>query len=301
MAQGGVSRRALLTAAALFPLAGCGDRHRPLTTRPGPPRPSAPPDTAEFAALEKKYKARLGLFALSTANGATVAYRADERFAFCSTFKPLAAAAVLDRHPLSHLDDRVRINAADVNSISPITKGRIGGTMTVRELCDAAIRVSDGTAGNLLVRDIGGPAQLNAYLRRLGDGVTRMDNLEPELNRDRPGDPRDTTTPRAIAGNFQKLVLGNALPADKHDLLKDWLERARTGGTRIRAALPPGWKIAHKTGSGDYGRCNDVAVLWPENKPPIVLAVLSDREGYNTPMAEPLLAEAAKLALTHLT
>jgi beta-lactamase class A len=121
------------------------------------------------------------VYALATGTGATVAYRADERSAFCSTFKTLAAAAVLHRNP--------------------ITKDHIATGMTIRQLCDAAIRYSGGTAGNLLMRDIGGPAQLTAYLRGLGDSISRMDNYEPELNRDRPQDPRDTTTPRAITAD----------------------------------------------------------------------------------------------------
>ncbi|MEV5570935.1 class A beta-lactamase [Spirillospora sp. NPDC052269] len=302
----GTSRRALLAATALLPLAGCGDPRRPAGTASSAPRPTSPPtaslDPAKFAALERRHKARLGLFALATGTGATIAYRPDERFAFCSVFKALAAAAILDRNPLSHLEKRVPINAADVNSISPVTQKRIGSAMTLRELCDAAIRFSDGTAGNKLVQDIGGPAQLTAYLRRLGDPVTRMDDLEPELNRIGPGDPRDTTTPRAIAADFQRLVLGDALPADKRAVLTAWLDKAMTAPNRIRAALPPGWTIAHKTGTGDYGRATDVAVLRPpQNKPPLVLAVLSDRKGYSTPPTEPLLAEASRLAITALT
>ncbi|RFU43358.1 class A beta-lactamase [Actinomadura logoneensis] len=302
------SRRALLTAVALLPLAGCGEGSTP-PKGSSAPRPAGSPtrspavslDPAGFAALERKYKARLGLFAVATGTGATVAYRPDERFAFCSTFKPLAAAAVLDRRPVSELEKRVRIRAADVNSISPITRKRIGSAMSLRELCDAAIRFSDGTAGNLLVRDIGGPAALNAYLRRLGDPVTRMDDLEPELNRVGPGDPRDTTTPRAITADYRSLVLGDALPAAKRALLAGWLDRSVPGADRIRAALPPEWTIAHKTGTGDYGRAADVAVLRPpQGRPPLVLGILSDREGYTTPPAGRLLAEAARLVVTAL-
>jgi beta-lactamase class A len=196
------------------------------------------------------------VYALATGTGATVAYRADERFAFCSTFKTLATAAVLHRNP--------------------ITKDHIATGMTIRQLCDAAIRYSDGTAGNLLMRDIGGPAQLTAYLRGLGDSISRMDNYEPELNRDRPQDPRDTTTPRAIAADHHKLVLGEALTADK----------------RIRAGLPKGWTVADKTGTGDYGRANDIAIVWPSHTAPLVVAIMSDRPGYNTPPKDSLIAEA---------
>lgn len=165
--------------------------------------------------------------------------------------------------------------------------------MTIRQLCDAALRYSDGTAGNLLMRDIGGPAQLTAYLRGLGDTISRMDNYEPELNRDPPHDPRDTTTPQAIATDYHKLVLGDALSTDKRALLTDWLQRNTTGAHRIRAGLPPGWTVADKTGTGDYGRANDIAIVWPLTGAPLVVAIMSDRSGYNTPPEDSLIAETA--------
>jgi beta-lactamase class A len=301
--RSGLSRRALLVAAALLPLAGCdaGDRSASGSS-PAPGRRSAgSPDSSQFAAIERRHGARLGVYALAPGTGATVAYRADERFAFCSTFKTLAAAAVLHRNPLSHLDKRVTYTKADVNSISPITKDHIATGMTIRQLCDAAIRYSDGTAGNLLMRDIGGPAQLTAYLRGLGDTISRMDRYEPELNRDRPQDPRDTTTPRAITADYHKLVLGDALTAGKRALLKDWLERNTTGAKRIRAGLPKGWTVADKTGTGDYGRANDIAIVWPPHTAPLVVAIMSDRSGYNTPPKDALIAETTTQLVSALT
>jgi beta-lactamase class A len=285
-----------------LPLAGCGADERPAASPSAPSgRPARPQDNSRLSALERKYDARLGVYALATGTGATLAYHADDRFAFCSTFKTLAAAAVLYRNPLSHLDKVVTFTKADVNSISPITKNHVATGMTIRQLCDAAVRYSDGTAGNLLMRDIGGPAQLTAYLRGIGDAVSRMEQFEPELNRDRPGDPRDTTTPRAIAGAYQKLVLGNALPAEKRALLKDWLERSTTGAKRIRAGLPKGWTVAHKTGTGDYGRANDIAVVWPPKTAPLVLAIMSDRSGHDAQPKEELISEAAAYVASTLT
>jgi beta-lactamase class A len=299
----GVDRRALLTAATLLPLAGCGadGRSAPVSSAAPGERPANSPDDSPFAALERKHGVRLGVYALATGTGATVTYRADERFAFCSTFKALAVAAVLHRNPLSHLDQHVTYTRADVNSISPITKDHIATGMTIRQLCDAAIRYSDGTAGNLLMRDLGGPAQLTAYLRGLGDGVSRMDHYEPELNRNRPEDPRDTTTPRAIAADYRELVLGAGLTADKRTLLKDWLERVTTGDKRIRAGLPKGWTVADKTGTGDYGRAHDIGVVWPPHTDPLVVAVMSDRPGYNTPPLDAIVAEATTRIVSDLT
>jgi beta-lactamase class A len=301
--RSGPSRRTLLTTAALLPLVGCdaGDRSGS-GTPPAPVRhPAGSPHVPRFAALERRYRARLGVYALATATGATVAYRADERFAFCSTFKTLAAAAVLHRNPLSHLDKHVTYTKADVDSISPITEKHITSGMTIRQLCDAAVRYSDGTAGNLLMRDIGGPARLTAYLRGLGDTVSRMDDYEPELNRVRPRDPRDTTTPRAVAADHQKLVLGDAVTADKRALLKDWLVRNVTGAERIRAGLPRGWTVADKTGTGDYGRAHDIAIVWPPHTAPLVVAIMSDRAGYDTRPEDALIVETTRQLVAALT
>jgi beta-lactamase class A len=301
--QPGPSRRALLATAALLPLAGCGTDDRPAAKASPRQTHRGSPDVRPFVALERRHKARLGVYALATGTGATVAYRADERFAFCSTFKTLAAAAVLHRNPPEHLEKRVTYTSADVGSISPITKHHIATGMTVRQLCDAAIRFSDGTAGNLLMRDIGGPAQLTAYLRGLGDTVSRMDDYEPELNRVRPGDPRDTTTPRAIAADYRGLVLGGALPAAQRAMIKDWLVRGRTdaGAKRIRAGIPKGWVLGGKTGTGDYGRANDIAVVWPPRTAPLVMAVMTDRRGYDTAPDDSLIAAAARTIVSALT
>lgn len=293
----GIARRSLLTGALTLPLAACT---APATTRAPSPTTRADPSARYFGALERKYGARLGVYAVATGSGASVSYRADERFAFCSTFKTLAAAAVLAGHPLSHLDTMVRYTKADVDSISPITQQHIGTGMTIRQLCDAAIRYSDGTAGNLLMRDIGGPAGLTAYLRGLGDATSRMDRYEPDLNRDAPGDPRDTTTPRAVAADYRRLVLGTALTPDRRSLIVDWLRRGTTGAQAIRAGVPAGWTVADKTGHGDYGRANDVAVAWPPGGQPLVIAILSDRTGYDTPPQYPIVADAARYAVSIL-
>ncbi|MGW4403546.1 class A beta-lactamase [Nonomuraea sp. NPDC004702] len=305
------SRRALLTVAALLPLTACGadvrrTAVRPATSSPSPSPavavPSARPSAAaRLAALERRHGARLGVYALATGTGATLAHRADERFAFCSTFKALAAAAVLHRNPLGHLDDRVTYTWADIDSISPITRRHVATGMTVRQLCDAAIRYSDGTAGNLLMRDAGGPARLTAFLRGLGDRVSRIDHYEPELNRMGPKNPRDTTTPRAIAADYREILLGDVLPPAKRALLEGWLLRTTTGAARVRAGLPKGWKLAHKTGTGNYGRANDIAVVWPPGAAPLVVAVMTDRPGYGTPPREALIAEATRVIVASLT
>ena len=218
----------------------------------------------------------------------------------------LAAAAVLHHRSLDGLDRRVTYTRADLRS-TPITGRHVATGMTLRQLCDAAVRYSDGTAGNLLLRDLGGPARLTAHLRGLGDTVSRMDHYEPELHDVPPEDPSDTTTPRAVATDFHKLLLGTALPAGERALLTDWLSHNATtvGARRIRAGLPKGWQVADKTGTGNYGRANDIAIVRPPRTDALVLAVMTDRPGYDAEPsdAEPsdaLIAEATTRTITAL-
>lgn len=304
-----ISRRALLGGVALAALAGCANDEpsiggRTLTPTPTSrptPTPTPTPSDARLVELERKYGARLGVYALASGTGETIAYRADERFAFCSTFKGLAAAAVLHHNPQSHLNTVIKYSNADLMKNSRITRKHLATGMTIRQLCDAAIRYSDGAAGNLLLRDLGGPAQLTAYARTLGDTVTRMDRIEPAITQATPGDPRDTTSPKAFGTNYQKLVLGDALPADKRAFLRDLLVRNTTGAQRIRAGVPKGWTVADKTGTGDYGTLNDIAIVWPPNKPPLVIAIMSSKPTKDATYNQALIAEAAAHVVATLT
>lgn len=293
-----INRRALLLSGLALAATACTATPVPPSTTQTTTTPTQP--DPRFAALERKYGTRLGLYAIATGSGASIGHRADEYFAYCSTFKTLAAAAVLQRHPLSYLDTIVHYTKADVNSISPITQQHIDTGMSVRDLCDAAIRYSDGTAGNLLMRDIGGPAALTAYLRGLGDNASRLDDYEPALNDEPPGSLRDTTTPRAIAGAYRQVVLGDALTPDKRALIVDWLKRNTTGAADVRAGVPHDWTVADKTGHSDYGRANDIAIAWPPKGAPFVIAILTDRVGYSTPAQYPIIADATRYVLSVL-
>ncbi|MFI6027223.1 class A beta-lactamase [Amycolatopsis magusensis] len=297
--------------AAAFTLGACA----PAAPEPAPPTPAAaapsvapspaatPPDPAieqEFTRLQTQYDARLGLYAVDTGSGESVAFRADERFAFASTFKALAAAAVLDSTTPQQLDQVVRYRKDELLDNSPITQDHVATGMTLRELCDAAVRFSDNTAGNLLLKHVGGPQGLDAALTAIGDEVTSADRWEPELNSAVPGDVRDTSTPRALAHDLRQFVLGDALAEDDRALLTDWLRRNTTGGTVIRAGVPADWVVGDKTGSGYYGGRNDIAVLWPPNRAPIVMAVMTSREEPRAKRADALLADAARVAVTAL-
>ncbi|MFD1149864.1 class A beta-lactamase [Saccharothrix hoggarensis] len=307
-----VSRRAFLGAAVLT-VAGCAEAEAPAPTASTPTAPAStsastttpppPAPDARLAELEREFDARLGVYALDTGTGATVEHRADERFAFCSTFKGLAAAAVLHRDPLSHLDRVVTYTEDDLMPSSVVTREHVATGMTMRRVCDAAVRHSDGTAGNLLLRDLGGPAGLTAYARALGDTVTRMDRFEPHITGAVPGDLRDTTSPRAIGTDYRKIVLDDALSPDKRAFLRDLLERnaTRAGALRVRAGVPRGWAVADKTGTGDYGTANDIAVVWPPASAPLVIAIMSSKASPDAEPDQALLAEAAAHVVATLT
>ncbi|MCB5910832.1 class A beta-lactamase [Streptomyces pinistramenti] len=259
--------------------------------------------------LEQEYAARLGVFARDTATGRTVAYRADERFPMCSVFKSLAAAAVLrdlDRHG-EFLARRIRYTEQDVKDAgahTPVTglPENLAHGMTVAELCAATVGQSDNAAGNLLLRELGGPTALTRFCRSLGDGTTRLDRWEPELNSAEPWRVTDTTSPRAIGSTLGDLVAGDALTAGDRKLLTTWLVANTTNTERFRAGLPADWTLADKTGGGEaYGIANDVGVVWPPHRPPLVLSVLSTKYDAAGPTDNPLVARAAALAAAALT
>jgi beta-lactamase class A len=254
---------------------------------------------ADFAALEGKHGGRLGVAAIDTGSGRKIGHRADERFALCSTFKLLLGAAVLARVDAGELslDRRVPYGRGDLLSYAPVTSKHVGeGGMTVGDLCAAAIQTSDNTAANLLLPLVGGPAGLTKFLRAQGDTVTRLDRIEPELNTNLPGDPRDTTTPAAMAATMERLLAGKALSAGSRAQLNRWLEGTTTGDARLRAGFPRAWRVGDKTGTGARGAANDVAIVWPgEGAKPWLVAVF-----YSAPDAQPkereaVIAEAARL------
>jgi beta-lactamase class A len=217
---------------------------------------------------------RLGVTLLDTGTGQRVGQRMDERFPMCSTFKVLASGAVLQGVDAGkeNLSRRIYFSETDLVAHSPETQKHVGPHgMTVAELCKAAITLSDNTAGNLLLASIGGPQGLTAFVRGLGDDMTRLDRAETALNEALPDDPRDTTTPNAMASDLRALVLDGALSAGSRAQLADWLAANTTGGKRLRAGLPAAWRVGDKTGSGERGTANDVAVIWPPDRAPFIL------------------------------
>lgn len=229
---------------------------------------------AALEKIERDSGGRLGVAVLETGSGTLAGHRIDERFPMCSTFKALAAAAILVRVDAGkeQLSRRIRVEEKDILAYAPVTRQHVGQDMSVAELCDAAVTLSDNTAANLLLASMGGPSAITNLARSLGDDLTRLDRIEVELNEATPGDPRDTTTPAAMARNLKALTLGTALSAASRDQLVAWLVGCKTGDAKIRAGLPKDWRVGDKTGNGGHGSSNDVAVIWPQGRAPVIVA-----------------------------
>lgn len=263
-----------------------------------------PASTAEqrIADLEQAHEAVIGLFAVNLTSGATLAHRSQDSFAMCSTFKTYAAARVLqmvERGQLT-LDQKAFVDPTAIVPNSPRTEPRAGTEMTLSELCEAALQVSDNTAANLLLHTIGGPPAITAFARSIGDERTRLDRWEIELNAAIPGDPRDTSTPEALGGGYRTLLAAEAPGPPQLQLLEGWMRANQTSS--MRAGLPPGWTTADKTGSGDYGSTNDVGIAYGPDGQRVLLAIMT-RSQVNDPKAEnlrPLIGELTSLVLPTL-
>lgn len=271
-------------------LTGFSDHHDPKPQK----------QESKFAKLEEKYDAKLGVFALDTGTNRTVVYHPDERFAYTSTHKALAVGALLQQNSIEDLNQRIRYTREDLVNYNPITEKHVDTGMTLKELSDASLRYSDNTAGNLILKQIGGPSGFKNALEGIGDTVTNPVRYEPDLNEVNPGETHDTSTARALAASLHAYTLGDTLSTEKRELLLDWMKRNTTGDALIRAGVPKGWVVADKTGAGSYGTRNDIAIIWPAKGDPIVLAVLSSRDEKEAEYNDKLIAEATEAAIKSL-
>lgn len=313
MPEQSLTRRAVLlgTTGIATLLTGCGSTPT-LGASPAPTRsivPKARIVAAEkrLVALQDEFDGRLGIFAVDTGNRTTIGHCADDRFLMCSTHKVLTAAAVLhaNQQRPGLLATRIHYSTAQAKAsgYAPITSNHVQTGMTVDELCDAALTHSDNLADLLLMRAVGGPAAVTGYARTLEDRVTSLDRYEPALNTSAPGDRRDTSTPTQLAADLQALILGRALaPADR-ERLTGWMRANTTGGQLIRAGVPDGWQVADKTGSGDHSEENDIAVVWPPHRSPLVIAAFTAPADPHagTTKGKQVIAAAAKIATDTLT
>lgn len=252
--------------------------------------------------LEQQLGGRIGVAALDTGSGRSVLHRADERFALCSTFKAPLAAAVMRAAEAGQfdLDDEVSFPTESFLPTSPVTR-RSGGRLSLRELCAAAVSYSDNTAANLLLTRLGGPERMTAFFRACGDPASRLDRYEMALNENRAGDQRDTTTPRAMARTLRAFLLeDDVLRPSSRDALRGWMLDERNGKRRIRAGAPTSWQVANKPGTSTNGAVNDIAVIWPAERRPILLCVYTNAPGTPISSGEEAIAETTRTILGHM-
>nr|WP_090344170.1 class A beta-lactamase [Mycolicibacterium malmesburyense]CRL75457.1 beta-lactamase class A [Mycolicibacterium malmesburyense] len=261
-----------------------------------------PPVADRLEAMERSQNALIGVFAVNLHTGRTVAHRAQEPFAMCSTFKTYAAARVLQKAERGELalTDRVTIEEGDIVPNSPVTGAHVGQTMTLAELCQAALQQSDNAAGNWLLRTIGGPSGVTGFARSIGDQRSRLDRWEVELNAAVPGDPRDTTTPEAIGGGYRSILTGNVLGEPQRRRLEEWMRANQTSS--VRPVLPPGWTIADKTGSGDYASTNDVGIAFGPAGERLLLTIMTrtPTDDPNAPNNRQLVGEVGSMLVAEL-
>lgn len=251
----------------------------------------------KLAELEIRTGGRLGVALINTADNSQIVYRGNERFPMCSTSKVMAVFALLKQSETDKelLNQRVEIKKSDLVNYNPITEKHLDSGMTLAELSDATLRYSDNTAMNKILAHLGGPGKVTQFARSIGDKTFRLDRTEPTLNTAIPDDPRDTTTPVAMAKTLRKLTLGNALAEPQRAQLVTWMKGNTTGSASIRAGLPTSWVVGDKTGSGSYGTTNDIAVIWPANQAPLVLVTYFTQPQKDAKSRNDVLAEAAKI------
>lgn len=260
----------------------------------------APP---ELETYERESGGRIGVYAENLATGKKLAWRADERFVMCSTFKASLAACMLARvdRGEDQLAAMIAYGKPDLLDYAPVAKQNLAaGAMSVSDMCKAIVELSDNTCANLLLARIGGPAALTAFWRSLGDTTSRLDHNEPELNRSPPGNPHDTTTPSAMAGNLQRLVVGEALSPASRALLTDWMVNCKTGANRLRGGLPASWTIGDKTGNNGKDASGDIAVAWPKPGTPILIAVYTQGGTPNPAQIEAAFARIGRMVAERL-
>jgi beta-lactamase class A len=262
---------------------------------------------APIAALtdyERDSGGHIGVYAKNLRTGAEISWRAHERFVMCSSFKASLAASVLARvdRGQARMDELIAYGPADLLEWAPVAKQNLEkGAMSVADMCEAAVELSDNTCANVLLARFGGPSALTAFWRSIGDTVSRLDHNEPELNRTPPGDPHDTTTPAAMAGNLRTLILGNALSPTSRERLTGWMLGCKTGDNRLRAGLPKGWRIADKTGNNGKDAFADIAVTWSTREEPVLICAYT-RGGAPTPrQVDDVFAEIGRYVGMHLS
>jgi len=257
----------------------------------------------KLQSLEAASKGRIGVSALDTSNSKRFEFRSNERFSLCSTFKLFLVGAVLKKSMTDprFLGKRIQIARKEVESAgySPITEKNVGNEMSIAQLCEATIQYSDNAAANLLMKRLEGPSGVTQFLRSMGDTVSRLDRWEPDLDPAYPGDPRDTSTPSAVEKSLRSLLLGGMLDLPQRTQLITWLKGNTTGDARIRAGVPKGWSVADKTGTCSYGTTNDIGMIWPPDRDPILVAIYFIQEKKEALPRNDVIASVTRILVSH--
>ena len=294
-------RRSVLTGLGALGVMGCSQATP--ATAPAPANPAPERAVVDLSSLEARHGGRLGFVAHDLASNRLLAWRGDERFVYCSTFKMYLAAATLERiqRGEERLDRAIPVTAADMVSHAPVTEPAVGSTLTIEQLMKAVVEVSDNPGANILIRELGGLDALRAWYRSIGDQSTTVDRLEPTMNR-LDGD-KDTITPAQSAANLHRLFIApdSPLTADSRARLMRWMVDSPTGADRIKAGVPAGWTVAHKTGTGGYGPTNDIGLAYPPSGQPVIIAAYFHGTSASTPaQREAVIANAVRMALAAL-
>lgn len=292
----GFDRRTLIGGAGALALVGCYPRR-------DEPKADEAPQPFLLNDLEERHGGRLGVAALDVGSQRRVSWRGQERFAFCSTFKVFLAVATLERvqREEEQLDRAVAVTRADMIPHAPVTEKAIGRTLTIRELMQAAVEVSDNPAANILIREMGGIAVWRSWWPTFGDTTTVISRLEPDLNTALPNDPRDTCLPDQTIANIRELAFSDRLTPEHDQLISGWLTASPTGPNRIKAGVPQGWTVAHKTGTGSNGATNDIGMLTPLSGSPVLLAAyFTGAPEATDEQRDAVIAEATRRALKAL-
>lgn len=252
--------------------------------------------------IESDFNGRVGVYALNTETGKVFEYRGKERFPLCSSFKSFLAAAVLhqDQKKPGFLQEMVKYNDRKMEPHSPITGAHQKSGMTVYDMAKATLQYSDNGAANMLMdRYINGPEGMTKFMKGLGDDKFRLDRWELDLNSAIPGDPRDTSTPKAVTNSLNMLISGDIFDAEHQKTFEEWMIGNTTGNARIRSSVPEGWVVGDKTGTcGNYGTANDHAIIWPkDSSSPMIVSIYTTRNEKDAQHSDAVIAQLADIAI----
>ncbi|WP_261886321.1 class A beta-lactamase [Vibrio pomeroyi] len=254
-------------------------------------------EAKSIAQIESRVSERIGVAVYDSATEQTWSYKGDERFPMMSTFKTLACANLLYDHENEGLDleSNVGVKSDELIAWSPVTKAFVGKEISLRDACAATMEMSDNTAANIVLGSIGGPNGLTEFLRSMGDSKTRLDHIEPDLNHARPGDERDTTTPKTMVKTLNELVYGNVLSEESRVQLNNWMMDNKVSDGMIRSILPDGWKIADRSGAGAYGSRAITAIVWSETRAPLIISISLTETELTIPERDAVINEIGEL------